>query len=168
MQSCFGVSERRACRTLGQSRSSQRYRPNTKEDEPRLVARILELVSEFPRYGYRRITRLLRQEGWRVNFKRIHRLWKQQGLKVPVKQEKGVRRNTVRHESCALNFNDFWHGDCASIQIWRMLRQFDTQRMSQCRTDPLNNEAQRPRASAATGMRPWKTRLIFAPRNCRA
>ncbi|WP_145301935.1 IS3 family transposase [Crateriforma conspicua] len=91
LQSCFGVLERRACRTLGQSRSSQRYRPNTKEDEPRLVARILELVREFPRYGYRRITRLLRQEGWRVNFKRIHRLWKQQGLKVPVKKAKKRR-----------------------------------------------------------------------------
>lgn len=70
------------------------------------MVRMLELVGEFPRYGYRRITRLLRQEGWRVNFKRIHRLWKQQGLKVPVKKAKkrrlgtsdgGVTRRTAEH-----------------------------------------------------------------------
>ena len=91
LQRCFGVSERRACRTLGQSRSSQRYEAKIKTDEPLLIARILELVGEFPRYGYRMITRLLRQEGWHVNFKRIHRLWKQEGLKVPVKKAKKRR-----------------------------------------------------------------------------
>ena len=46
-----------------------------KEDEPSLLKRILELVLEFPRYGYRRITHLLRTEGWSVNAKRIYRLW---------------------------------------------------------------------------------------------
>ncbi|WP_145342447.1 IS3 family transposase [Rosistilla ulvae] len=87
LQDCFGVSERRACRTLDQPRSSQRYEAKANEEEPRLIGRILELVGESPRYGYRRITRILRQEGWRVNFKRIHRLWKQEGLKVPVKKK---------------------------------------------------------------------------------
>nr|WP_246146457.1 IS3 family transposase [Rubripirellula lacrimiformis] len=91
LQHSFAVSERRACRTLGQPRSSQRYAAKTNEEEPRLIARILELVGEFPRYGYRQITRLLRQEGWRVNFKRVYRLWKQEGLKVPVKKAKKRR-----------------------------------------------------------------------------
>jgi putative transposase len=49
---------------------------------------MLELVRRQPRYGYRRITALLRQEGWAVNRKRIHRLWRQEGLKVPQKQRK--------------------------------------------------------------------------------
>lgn len=62
-----------------------------KEDEPRLVARILELVREFPRYGYRQITRLLRGEGWQINFKRVYRLWRQEGLKVPRKKKKRRR-----------------------------------------------------------------------------
>ncbi|NNE34587.1 MAG: IS3 family transposase [Rhodothermales bacterium] len=44
-----------------------------------MVKRIFELVAEFPRYGYCRITRLLRGEGWRVNAKRIYRLWRQEG-----------------------------------------------------------------------------------------
>lgn len=71
--------------------STQRYKPKPREDEERLVNRILELVGEFPRYGYRMITRLLRQEGWNVNFKRIYRLWKQEGLKVTVKKAKKRR-----------------------------------------------------------------------------
>lgn len=65
-----------------------------KEDEQRLIGRILELVGEFPRFGYRMITRLLRQEGWQVNFKRIYRLWRREGLKVPVKKVKKRRMGT--------------------------------------------------------------------------
>ena len=94
MQTC-GVSERRACRVISQARSSQRYQRRVKDDEPRLVARILELVGEFPRYGYRMITRVLRQEGWTVNFKRIYRLWKREGLKVSMKKRKKRRLGTV-------------------------------------------------------------------------
>jgi putative transposase len=85
------VSERQACRVLGQHRSTQRQRPRTKEKERRLVARMLELVRQHPRFGYRRIWALLRREGWRVNRKRVWRLWRQQGLKVPRKQRKKRR-----------------------------------------------------------------------------
>ena len=97
VQRKWGVSERRACRTLGQPRATQRYRPQPRELERRLVARMLELVREHPRYGYRRIWALLRREGWRVNRKRIYRLWRQEGLKVPQKPRKkrhlGQREN---------------------------------------------------------------------------
>lgn len=51
LQRCFGVSERRACRTLDQPRSSQRYEAKIKEDEPRLIGRIRQLVGEFPPMG---------------------------------------------------------------------------------------------------------------------
>ena len=91
LQERFGVSERRACRVLGQARSTQRQVPKTKEEEGRLVARMLELVRRHPRYGYRRIWALLRREGWRVNRKRVHRLWRKQGLKVPRKPRKKRR-----------------------------------------------------------------------------
>ena len=47
----FGVSERRACRVLGQPRSTQRQTPKTREKEERLVTRMLELVRQHPRYG---------------------------------------------------------------------------------------------------------------------
>lgn len=91
LQEAFGVSQRRACRVLGQPRSTQRQTARPKEDEGRLVARMLELVRRHPRYGYRRIWALLRREGWRVNRKRVHRLWRKQGLKVPRKQRKKRR-----------------------------------------------------------------------------
>ncbi len=85
------VSQRRACRVLDQPLSTQRYEPTVKSDEPALMSRILELVVEFPRYGYRQITRLLRGEGWHVNAKRIYRLWRREGLKVPKKKKKRRR-----------------------------------------------------------------------------
>ena len=85
------MSERRACAVLDQPRSTQRYESKVKDDEPQLLLRILELVREFPRFGYRQITRLLRSEGWRVNFKRVYRLWRQEGLKVPQKKRKRRR-----------------------------------------------------------------------------
>jgi transposase InsO family protein len=91
LQETFGVSQRRACRVLGQPRSTQRQTPKTSPEEERLVRRMLELVRKHPRWGYRRITVLLRREGWRVNRKRVYRLWRQQGLKVPRKQRKKRR-----------------------------------------------------------------------------
>jgi len=87
----LGVSERRACRVLGQARSTQRHRARGRDDEPRLVSRIIELARQYGRYGYRRITALLRREGWRVNTKRVERIWRQEGLKVPKKQPKRSR-----------------------------------------------------------------------------
>lgn len=87
----LSVSERRACRVLGQPRSTQRAKPYVPDDEPHLVTRIVELAEQYGRYRYRMITGLLRQEGWRVNHKRVERLWRQEGLKVPKKQPKRAR-----------------------------------------------------------------------------
>ena len=85
------VSQRRACRVLGQCRSTQRRTPAVPDDEPRLVARMVELACRYGRYGYRRVTALLRSEGFAVNHKRIERLWKREGLKVPARQPKRGR-----------------------------------------------------------------------------
>jgi len=52
---------------------------------------VRELASRHPRYGYRRITALLRTEGWRVNRKRVHRIWRLEGLRVSTKQRKRCR-----------------------------------------------------------------------------
>jgi putative transposase len=85
------VSERRACRVLNQPRSTQRRQRFVPNDEPRLVREIIKLASQFGRYGYRRITGILRDRGWKVNHKRVERLWRQEGLKVPKKQPKRRR-----------------------------------------------------------------------------
>ena len=55
------------------------------DDEEQLTAAIIELARQYGRYGYRRITALLRQAGWRVNKKRVERIWRREGLKVPQK-----------------------------------------------------------------------------------
>ncbi len=87
----LGVSERRACRVLGQYRSTQRKVPQTPDDEVALTADMIELARQYGRYGYRRITKMLRTVGWSVNKKRVERLWRREGLKVPTKQPKRGR-----------------------------------------------------------------------------
>ena len=98
----LGVPERRACRVLGQHRSTQRKPPGTPDDEAALTADIIALATRYGRYGYRRITALLRQAGWRVNRKRVERLWRREGLKVPQKQPKKGR---------------LWRGDGSCLRL---------------------------------------------------
>lgn len=76
---------------LGQPRSTQRHIRKIADDEELLVGRIVALAAEYGRYGYRRITAILRNEGWRVNHKRVERIWRREGLKVPQKQPKRGR-----------------------------------------------------------------------------
>lgn len=85
------MSERRACRVLGQHRSTQRKPPRPAEDEGALTAEIVALARRFGRYGYRRIAALLRRGGWVVNAKRVERIWRREGLKVPQRQPKRGR-----------------------------------------------------------------------------
>ena len=85
------VSERRACRVLGQPRSTQRRKQKKKEDEEALTGEIINLAKDYGRYGYRRITAMLNQRGWKVNHKRVERIWRKEGLKVPHNQPKRKR-----------------------------------------------------------------------------
>jgi len=91
MQERLSVSERRACIVLGQHRSTQRRPPTRPNDEAALTANIIALAKQYGRYGYRRITALLRTGGWAVNKKRVERIWRREGLKVPTKQPKRGR-----------------------------------------------------------------------------
>jgi len=85
------VSERRACRVINQPRPTQRRVLMSRDDEESLTADIINLAIRFGRYGYRRITALLRDQGWQVNHKRVERIWRREGLKVPMKQPKRGR-----------------------------------------------------------------------------
>ena len=91
VRAALHVSERRVCAVVGQPRSSQRRQPRTAEDEAALTADIIALAREYGRYGYRRITAMLRDAGWAVNRKRVERIWRREGLKVPSKQPKRGR-----------------------------------------------------------------------------
>ncbi|WP_299845300.1 IS3 family transposase [uncultured Jannaschia sp.] len=87
----FSVSERIACRVLGQHRSTQRKIPRGRADDDALTADIIALASQYGRYGYRRIAAMLRDAGWAVNVKRVERIWRREGLKVSQKQPKKGR-----------------------------------------------------------------------------
>jgi hypothetical protein len=87
--------ERRACRTLGQARSTQRRQPTPRVDEAPLTEAVVRRASDYGRCGYRRITALLRADGWRVNAKRVERLWRcgglPKGMNMPRRQPKRGR-----------------------------------------------------------------------------
>ena len=105
LQAELGISERRACAVAGQHRLTQRKRPRGRDDEEALTAAIIRLASQYGRYGYRRITALLRTEGWHVNAKRVQRIWRREGLKLPQKQPKRGRlwlndRSCIRLRPC--------------------------------------------------------------------
>jgi transposase InsO family protein len=79
-----------------------------------LVAKMLELVRQHPRFGYRRIWALLRREGFRVNRKRVYRLWRKEGLKVPRRRKKKRRLGHSGNgcaQRCALARNHVWAWD---------------------------------------------------------
>jgi putative transposase len=99
LQTEFTISERRACQVVDQPRGSQRYESRARSDEPSLVKRMLELVRQRPRFGYRRIAALLRSEAWRASGTRIYRLWRREGLKVPHRKRKRRRLGTS-HNAC--------------------------------------------------------------------
>lgn len=114
VQQQLEVSERRACGVLDQARSSQRYQPKPGEGEAELVKRMLELSRQHPRYGYRFVWALLREEGFKINRKRVYRLWRREGLKVPVKRHKkrrlGRSENGIMHHR-AEHVDQVWAWD---------------------------------------------------------
>jgi putative transposase len=99
---------------LDQPRSTQRYEGRPKDEDARLLKRILELVKQRPRWGYRRICVLLRREGETLNMKRMYRLWRKAGLKVPQKrrQKRAVGKSSnACHTQPATFTNDVWTWD---------------------------------------------------------
>lgn len=82
----LGLSERLACRLAGIARSSFRYQPQPAPDDEPLRAEVLKLAQRHRRYGYRRITALLRRQEHPVNAKRVWRIWKSAGLSLPRKR----------------------------------------------------------------------------------
>ena len=86
-----GLRLDQACRVIGHARSTHRPTVVVSAAEPRLLARMIELATTYGRYGYRRVTGLLRGEGWHVNHKRVERLWRREGLKMPQQQPKKGR-----------------------------------------------------------------------------
>jgi putative transposase len=114
LQGQFGVSERFACRVVGQPRSTQRLAPPVpSDDELALRAWLRAFSVRRPRWGWRRAAAVARSEGWRVNDKRIHRLWRDEGLRVPYKKRKKrlVGIGVVTGAFCPIRPNVLWAAD---------------------------------------------------------
>lgn len=87
VQQAMRMSERRACRAVGVSRTSHRYRSCRKEPKA-LVDKMRELAKQRPRFGYRGLHRLLRRRGFSVNHKRVYRLYKLDGLHIRTRRRR--------------------------------------------------------------------------------
>ncbi len=104
---------------LEQSRSTQRYVSQENTADKEVVKVMHEIAKRHPRYGTPRVTRLLHQEGFRINHKRVERLWRLEGLQVPQKQRKR-RRLGSSAQGCtrmrALYPNHVWSYDFVADQ----------------------------------------------------
>ena len=85
------ISERRACRVLGQSRTTQRYQSQRPAADRKLLQAMRRIADRRPRFGSPRTHRLLQALGWRVNHKRVERIWQEENMQVPHKQHKRRR-----------------------------------------------------------------------------
>src|SRR5208282_3015094 len=110
-QAAFVVSERRVSRLLPIQLATLRYR-SRRDPQTALRMRLRELAASRVRFGYRRLTVLLRREGWKVNAKRIYRLYTEDGLTVRTKlrrkiarrQRVPLQRATRPHERLSMDF----------------------------------------------------------------
>ena len=117
MRGEWGVSIRRACRTLELDTSTFHY-GSRRSDQAGLRARIQEICATRVRYGYRRVQVLLRREGWQVNHKRTYRLYTELGLQLRNKTPKRRVRAKLRDDrQPASRPNDIWAMDFLHDQL---------------------------------------------------
>jgi putative transposase len=118
LQRVLGVSQRWACRLVGQHRSTQRHQPAGPDRDRALREQLRQFSRAHPRWGYRRAHTRLREAGWRVNRKAIQRLWREEGLRVPARRRKRQRLGT---STCPADRLAAAHPD----HVWALDYQFD-------------------------------------------
>jgi putative transposase len=94
LQRVLGLSERLACRIVGQHRSTQRHQPIEPDRDRALREQLRQLSRDHPRWGYRRAHAQLVNQGWTLNRKAVQRLWREEGLRVPIRRRKRQRLGT--------------------------------------------------------------------------
>lgn len=114
----FGMSQRRACRVVGQHRSTQRREPAPADADRDLRAWLRDFAREHPRWGYRRAHAVLVREGHVLNRKKVQRLWRQEGLRVPQKRRKRQRFGESTTPADRLRA-------CRPDHVWALDYQFD-------------------------------------------
>jgi putative transposase len=117
-QARFSMSQRRACRLVGQHRSTERHPPPATDVDRELRARLRTFARDHPRWGYRRAHAVLVREGHVLNRKKVQRLWREEGLRVPQKRRKRQRLGTSTTPADRLRAE---HSD----HVWALDYQFD-------------------------------------------
>jgi transposase InsO family protein len=113
----FGVFERRACKVVGQHRSTQRCRPRPpRPDDIKLRHRLRQIARAHPRWGWRKAHAVLCREGWTLNTKRTQRLWRTEGPRRP---QRCTKRQRIRLESAERHRAEFPN------HVWAIDFQFD-------------------------------------------
>jgi putative transposase len=118
LQETYPISERRAARALGRSRSTLRYQAADRQDDLPLLKAIRRLARKHPRWGHRLIHARLVRQGWTVNLKRVRRLWRESGLQRPVRHrrpdklgpKRGSSANSCQNRPARFK-NDVWAYD---------------------------------------------------------
>jgi putative transposase len=106
-----------ACRAMGLARSSYYELPHLTPESRRMRQRIVALSEKHPRYGYRRITALLRRDGHSINAKRVQRVRRQEALQVSKKQRRTRRLGlSTAERQRAVQINDVWSWDFVEDQ----------------------------------------------------
>ncbi|MDH2902731.1 MAG: IS3 family transposase [Actinomycetota bacterium] len=137
----FGVSERRACVVIGQSRSTQRLAPPSwTESEEEIRAFLRDFAKKHPRWGWRRGHDALRDAGWHLNHKRVQRLWREEGLKVPYRKRKkrltgigvqvGAMRPIAPNVIWAMDFQFDQTSDLRTIKMLNIIDEFTRECLS--------------------------------------
>jgi putative transposase len=134
LQERFGVSQRRACRVVGQHRSTQRKpRRSPSTEEQRLAARLRKIAGEHPRWGWKTAHQILLREGWTINRKRTRRIWRQEGLRRPVRTRKRRRigpgqkqrlRATHAGHVWAIDFMFDETSDCRRLKLCNIVDEY--------------------------------------------
>jgi putative transposase len=115
-QEAYRISERHAARLVQLAIGTLRYQSRKVFDEV-LRHRLREMAGTHVRYGYRRLTVLLRREGWQVNAKRIYRLYREEGLIVRTKQRRKMARRRPVPTGVAVRPNHCWSMDFVSDKL---------------------------------------------------
>ena len=115
------------------SRSTQQYKARKAEDDEALRLALLRLAKQYGRYGYRKIAKLLRREGWMVNHTKVERLWREEGLQLPKRHKK--RKRLYHKDSSIIRLRpqyrnhiwsvDFVHDKLSSGRPYKMLTVLD-------------------------------------------
>lgn len=116
VRQAYEVSERRACAVIGITRWSNRYQ-SRRDRQEELRLRLRDLAASRVRYGYRRLTVLLKREGRAVNAKRIYRLYREEGLQVRTKKRSKHAAHVRVPLSAATQPNQRWSMDFVSDQF---------------------------------------------------